>query len=401
MSAAFETLNALGLVTEADRERFFRRLREITSTAYAPFRGVELRRVVRAEPARETPGLHLLAAELYGDGVLLRWLFVSPPANPDSAAGGEHKPPAGLLALGRRRHRLHAAGRRLDPGTPPARRHRLRPRRARGRDEARDRRRPTPLRAAAARARLGRLRRAAEWWAPARPEPPGAGAGTAGAGAGAASTGAGAGAGATGAGAGAGAASTGAGATGARLGATARPSGGGGVRVPARRPPVPARRRRRPRRPVTARQVLEHVERTLVVLVASRAPLALRLVRLVAARDRRRAVGAHPPRARASSSSPRRRPLRRRGHLEDHRGRLRRHLDPHHRLRRRGDGRGGCHRRGRGGLGAGRLRSHLRRGVLRLARRPADASRDAFALAAAGAAGPVACRSGRRREGLA
>ena len=94
VSAAFETLNALGLVTEADRERFFRRLREITSTAYAPFRGVELRRVVRAEPARETPGLHLLAAELYGDCVLLRWLFVSPPANPDSAAGGEHRPPA-------------------------------------------------------------------------------------------------------------------------------------------------------------------------------------------------------------------------------------------------------------------------------------------------------------------
>jgi hypothetical protein len=94
VSAAFETLNALGLVTEADRERFFRRLREITSTAYAPFRGVELRRVVRGEPARETPGLHLLAAELYKDGVLLRWLFVSPHANPDSATGGEHRPPA-------------------------------------------------------------------------------------------------------------------------------------------------------------------------------------------------------------------------------------------------------------------------------------------------------------------
>jgi hypothetical protein len=94
VSAAFETLNALGLVTEADRERFFRRLREITSTAYAPFRGVELKRVVRADPARETPGLHLLGAELYADGVLLRWLFVSPPANPDSATGGEHRPPA-------------------------------------------------------------------------------------------------------------------------------------------------------------------------------------------------------------------------------------------------------------------------------------------------------------------
>jgi hypothetical protein len=94
VSAAFETLDALGLVTQADRERFFRRLREITSTAYAPFRGVELKRVVRAGPVRETPGLHLLNAELYADGVLLRWLFVSPSANPDSPAGGEHQPPS-------------------------------------------------------------------------------------------------------------------------------------------------------------------------------------------------------------------------------------------------------------------------------------------------------------------
>jgi hypothetical protein len=94
VSAAFETLNALGLVTEADRERFFRRLREITSTAYSPFKGVELQRVIRSEPARETPGLHLLAAELYRDGVLLRWLFVSPPAKPERGGAGEHKPPA-------------------------------------------------------------------------------------------------------------------------------------------------------------------------------------------------------------------------------------------------------------------------------------------------------------------
>jgi hypothetical protein len=94
VSAAFETLNALGLVTEADRERFFRRLREITSTAYAPFKGVELQRVVRSEPARETPGLHLLAAELYRDGVLLRWLFVSPSANPERGGEGDHRPPA-------------------------------------------------------------------------------------------------------------------------------------------------------------------------------------------------------------------------------------------------------------------------------------------------------------------
>ncbi len=94
VSAAFETLNALGLVTEADRERFFRRLREITSTAYAPFKGVELQRVVRSATARETPGLHLLAAELYRDGVLLRWLFVSPSANPERAGADDHKPPA-------------------------------------------------------------------------------------------------------------------------------------------------------------------------------------------------------------------------------------------------------------------------------------------------------------------
>lgn len=92
VSAAFDTLASLGLVTEADRERFFRRLREITSTSYAPFRGVNLRRVVRAPAARETPGLHLLAAEIYSDGVLLRWLFVSPPADP-ARGGAEHRPP--------------------------------------------------------------------------------------------------------------------------------------------------------------------------------------------------------------------------------------------------------------------------------------------------------------------
>ena len=126
VSAAFETLNALGLVTEADRERFFRRLREITSTAYAPFRGVELRRVVRAGPARESPGLHLLAAELYGDGVLLRWLFVSPAGQPRQRRG-RRAPAAGrLLALGRRRDGRYASGRRLDPRTPPARGYGLR-----------------------------------------------------------------------------------------------------------------------------------------------------------------------------------------------------------------------------------------------------------------------------------
>ena len=92
VSAAFDTLAALGLVTEADRERFFRRLREITSTAYAPFKGVHLRRVVRAPAARELPGLHLLSAEIYTDGVLLRWLFVAPPADPERG-GAEHRPP--------------------------------------------------------------------------------------------------------------------------------------------------------------------------------------------------------------------------------------------------------------------------------------------------------------------
>lgn len=91
VSAAFETLNALGLMTEADRERFFRRLREITSTAYAPFRGIELRRLVRASPVRELPGLHLLGAELYRDGVILRWLFVS--ARAESGGDGAHRPP--------------------------------------------------------------------------------------------------------------------------------------------------------------------------------------------------------------------------------------------------------------------------------------------------------------------
>lgn len=92
VSVALDTLSALGLVTEADRERFFRRLREITSTSYAPFRGVHLRRVVRAPTVREGPGLHLLSAELYTDGVLLRWLFVSPPAGVDRS-GVEHRPP--------------------------------------------------------------------------------------------------------------------------------------------------------------------------------------------------------------------------------------------------------------------------------------------------------------------
>lgn len=92
VSAAFEALDALGLMTEADRERFYRRLREITSTSYEPFRGVELKRVVRSQTARDAPGLHLLGAELYADGVILRWVFVSPSAQADRAPAG-HRPP--------------------------------------------------------------------------------------------------------------------------------------------------------------------------------------------------------------------------------------------------------------------------------------------------------------------
>jgi hypothetical protein len=78
VSVAFETLDSMGILTPDDRERFFDRLREITSTTYAPFRGVELERVVPAPRAPELPGVHLLAAELYADGVILRWLFIAP-----------------------------------------------------------------------------------------------------------------------------------------------------------------------------------------------------------------------------------------------------------------------------------------------------------------------------------
>ncbi len=92
VSAAFEALDALGLMTEADKERFYRRLREITSTSYVPFRGVELKRVVRADAGHDAPGLHLLAAELYADGVILRWVFVAPGAGSGRPAAG-HRPP--------------------------------------------------------------------------------------------------------------------------------------------------------------------------------------------------------------------------------------------------------------------------------------------------------------------
>lgn len=94
VSVAIEALAAVGLIDEADRERFFGRLREITSTAYAPFRGIRLRSVVRAAPDPDVPGLHLLAAELYADGVVLRWVFVAPPSAADTMGGAaDHRPP--------------------------------------------------------------------------------------------------------------------------------------------------------------------------------------------------------------------------------------------------------------------------------------------------------------------
>ena len=92
VSAAFDTLASLGLVTEADRERFFRRLREITSTAYAPFRGVHLRRVVRAPAAREVPGLHLLGGRDLQRRRSPALAVRVPPADPDRG-GAEHRPP--------------------------------------------------------------------------------------------------------------------------------------------------------------------------------------------------------------------------------------------------------------------------------------------------------------------
>jgi len=93
VSVAIETLNALGLVTSEERDGFFGELREISSTTYAPFEGVRLRRVVPAPGVTDHPGLHLLSAELYEDGVVLRWLFVSP--SPDSPAppGTHYRPP--------------------------------------------------------------------------------------------------------------------------------------------------------------------------------------------------------------------------------------------------------------------------------------------------------------------
>ena len=96
VSVAFETLDALGLVTEGDRQRFFGRLREITSSSYQPFRGVELEGVVVAPRRPDSPGLHLLAAELYADGVILRWVLVPPGGNPSQSRSADHQPPQGF-----------------------------------------------------------------------------------------------------------------------------------------------------------------------------------------------------------------------------------------------------------------------------------------------------------------
>ncbi len=93
VSVAIETLTALGLVSREERERLFGELREISGTTYAPFEGVRLERVVQAQPASDRPGLHLLGAELYEDGVVLRWLFVSPPPDGTAAPGTHYRPP--------------------------------------------------------------------------------------------------------------------------------------------------------------------------------------------------------------------------------------------------------------------------------------------------------------------
>lgn len=93
VSVVIETLTALGLVTREERDERFAELREISGTTYAPFEGVRLRRVVSAPGVTGNPGLHLLSGELYEDGAVLRWIFVSP--SPDSPAppGTLYRPP--------------------------------------------------------------------------------------------------------------------------------------------------------------------------------------------------------------------------------------------------------------------------------------------------------------------
>ena len=93
VSVAIETLSGLGLVTREEREELFGELREISGTTYAPFEGVRLVRTVQAPRASDRAGLHLLAAELYEDGVVLRWLFVSPSPDGPAAPGTLYRPP--------------------------------------------------------------------------------------------------------------------------------------------------------------------------------------------------------------------------------------------------------------------------------------------------------------------
>ena len=93
VSVAVETLHGLGLLDDAERDSFFRRLRGVASTTYDPFRGVNLQRVVVAPRAPDAPGLRLLAAELYDDGVVLRWVFVAPASPTAAPASAEYRPP--------------------------------------------------------------------------------------------------------------------------------------------------------------------------------------------------------------------------------------------------------------------------------------------------------------------
>jgi hypothetical protein len=93
VSVALDALHGLGLVDDAERDSFFRRLRAVASTTYDPFRGVNLRRVVTAPRAPDAPGLRLLAAELYDDGVVLRWVFIAPASPSGAPASAEYRPP--------------------------------------------------------------------------------------------------------------------------------------------------------------------------------------------------------------------------------------------------------------------------------------------------------------------
>jgi hypothetical protein len=93
VSVAVEVLHGLGLLDDAERDSFFRRLRAVASTSYDPFRGVDLKRVVVAPPAPDALGLRLLAAELYDDGVVLRWVFTAPASPAGATPSAEYRPP--------------------------------------------------------------------------------------------------------------------------------------------------------------------------------------------------------------------------------------------------------------------------------------------------------------------